>query len=78
MHKPVYIQALSLVSPLGNTVDEHFEAFKNGVSGIKLTEKAGFQETTIPLAKREAISSNRYDKLLREALEKAHAMFSSK
>ena len=78
MHKPVYIQALSLVSPLGNTVDEHFEAFKNGVSGIKLTEKAGFHETTIPLAKREAISSNRYDKLLREALEKAHAKFSSK
>jgi 3-oxoacyl-[acyl-carrier-protein] synthase-1 len=78
MHKPVYIQYLSLVSPLGNTVEQHLEAFKYGVSGIKLTEKAGFQDTNIPLAKRGGTSSNRYDALLREALEKAKLKLSSK
>ncbi len=77
MHKPVYIQTLSLVTPLGNTVEQHVDGFKNGVSGIKLIENAGFQDTTIPLAKREEITSDRYDTLLREALEKAKEKFSA-
>lgn len=71
MDKPIYISALSLVTPLGNTIEQHFNAFKNGISGIKIHEKAGFQQTAIPLAKREEITGNRYDTLLREALEKA-------
>lgn len=77
MNKPVYIQYLSLVTPLGNSVEQHLEAFKNGVSGIRLAEKAGFQDTTIPLAKREEITGNRYDSLLREALEQAKATYSA-
>ncbi len=76
MHKPVYIQTLSIVTPLGNTVEQHFDAFRKGFSGIKLVENAGFQDTTIPLAQREEITGNRYDTLLREALEKAQAKFS--
>jgi 3-oxoacyl-[acyl-carrier-protein] synthase-1 len=76
MDKPVYISPLSLVTPLGNTIDQHVEAFMNGISGIKIHEKAGFQETAIPLAKREEITDNRYDSLLREALEKAKAAYS--
>lgn len=75
MSKPVYIQYLSLVTPLGNSVEQHLEAFKNGLSGIQLHEKSGFQDTALPLAKRTAISNtNRYDTLLREALEKATAV----
>lgn len=70
MDKSVYIQYLSLVTPLGNTVEQHLEAFKNGVSGIRMFEKSGFQNSTLPLAKRTEIEANRYDKLLREALEK--------
>lgn len=76
MHKPVYIQTLSLVTPLGNTVEQHLDAFQKGISGIKPVEKGGFQGTAIPLAKREEISSNRYDALLREGLEKAAIKFS--
>jgi 3-oxoacyl-[acyl-carrier-protein] synthase-1 len=79
MHKPVYIQYLSLVTPLGNTIEQHVEAFKNGVSGIQIFEKDGFQNTAIALAKRAEISSpNRYDQLLREALEKAKEQLASK
>lgn len=77
MHKPVYIQTLSIVTPLGNTPEEHFDAFQKGLSGIKLVEKAGFQDTTIPLAKREEITGNRYDTLLREALKKAQTNYSA-
>ena len=76
MDKRVYIQTLSLVTPLGNTVEQHLDAFQRGVSGIKLIENAGFQDADIPLAKRIEISSNRYDALLREALEKAATTFS--
>lgn len=76
MDKPVYIQALSLVTPLGNTVEQHFDAFMNGISGIRIHEKAGFQQTPIPLAKRAEITANRYDTLLREALEQAKAAIS--
>lgn len=75
MDKPIYISALSLVTPLGNTIEQHFEAFKNGISGIKIHEKAGFQQTSIPLAKREEITGNRYNTLLREALEKAKTTY---
>lgn len=75
MHKPVYISPLSLVTPLGNTLEQHIDGFNKGVSGIKLFENAGFQDTTIPLAKREEITSNRYDTLLRDALEKAKEKF---
>lgn len=77
MHKPVYIQTLSIVTPLGNTVEEHLDAFQKGHSGIKLVEDAGFQDTIIPLAKRVEIISNRYDSLLREGLEKAQVKFSA-
>ncbi len=73
--KPVYIDYLSMVSPLGNTVEAHVHAFENGISGIRIAHKAGFQDTDIPLAKREEITSDRYDSLLREALEKAQAAF---
>ncbi len=71
MHKPVYISPISLVTPLGNTVEQHVDAFQKGISGIKTVENGGFEDTPIPLAKREEISANRYDTLLREALEKA-------
>jgi 3-oxoacyl-[acyl-carrier-protein] synthase I len=77
MSKAVYISPLSLVTPLGNTVEEHFDAFQKGLSGIKPVENGGFQETTIPLARREEIAANRYDTLLREALEKASIKFST-
>ncbi|WP_430405559.1 beta-ketoacyl synthase N-terminal-like domain-containing protein [Fluviicola sp.] len=77
MHKPVYISPLSLVTPLGNTLEQHIDGFNKGVSGIKLFENAGFQDTTIPLSKREEITSNRYDTLLRDALEKAKEKFSA-
>nr|WP_294859298.1 beta-ketoacyl synthase N-terminal-like domain-containing protein [uncultured Fluviicola sp.] len=75
MHKPVYISPLSLVTPIGNTFEQHIEGFKKGISGIKLVENAGFQDTTIPLSKREEITSNRYDSLLKEALERAKEKF---
>lgn len=75
MDKPIYISALSLVTPLGNTIEQHFDAFRNGISGIKIHEKAGFQQTAIPLAKREEITGNRYNTLLREALEKAKTTY---
>ena len=77
MDKPIYISALSLVTPLGNTIEQHLDAFENGISGIKIHEKAGFQQTAIPLAKREEITGNRYDTLLREALEKAKIIYSA-
>ena len=76
MHKPVYISHLSLVTPLGNTLEQHFDAFQEGISGIKSVESGGFQGTSIPLAKFEKISANRYDTILKEALEKASAKFS--
>jgi 3-oxoacyl-[acyl-carrier-protein] synthase-1 len=76
MHKPVYISTLSVVTPLGNTPEQHFDGFQKGISGIKPVENGGFQNTAIPLAIREEISANRYDTLLREALEKARFKFS--
>ncbi|MDR0801464.1 beta-ketoacyl synthase N-terminal-like domain-containing protein [Fluviicola sp.] len=69
MNKSVYIQYLSLVTPLGTTVEQHLEAFRNGSSGIRIAEKSGFQDSSLPLAKRTEITSNRYDSLLREGLE---------
>lgn len=79
MHKPVYIAPLSLVTPLGTTIEQHIEGFKKGVSGIQIFEKDGFQDTPIALAKRAEISSpNRYDQLLRGALEKAKEQLASK
>lgn len=77
MDKPIYIQTLSLVTPLGDSVDQHFDAFKNGISGIRLVEKAGFQDTTIPLAIKREITSDRYNTLLREALKKAQTNLST-
>jgi 3-oxoacyl-[acyl-carrier-protein] synthase-1 len=70
MDNSIYIQYAALVTPLGNTIEQHLEAFQKGVSGIELIEKSGFQDTTLPLAKRTEIKVNRYDSLLREALEK--------
>ncbi|WP_343748752.1 beta-ketoacyl synthase N-terminal-like domain-containing protein [Fluviicola sp.] len=78
MNKSVYIHYLSLVTPLGNTVEQHLEAFKTGTSGIRMTEHAGFQGTRLPLAKRTEITANRYDNLLREALENVHITLTGK
>lgn len=77
MHKSVYISPLSLVTPLGNTLEQHVDAFQKGLSGLKTVEKGGFQDTPIPLAKREEIAADRYDTLLKEALEKARVKFSA-
>lgn len=78
MNKSVYIHYLSLVTPLGNTVEQHLGAFKTGTSGIRMTEHAGFQGTRLPLAKRTEITANRYDNLLREALENVHITLTGK
>ncbi|AEA43431.1 beta-ketoacyl synthase N-terminal-like domain-containing protein [Fluviicola taffensis] len=78
MDNPIYIQYAAIVSPLGNSIEQHVDAFQNGRSGIELIEKSGYQDTTLPLAKRKEITTNRYDNLLREALEQNTIQFSAK
>ncbi len=67
MNKPVYIENIALISPLGNNVEEHFSAFLNGESGIQVFENSGYNNTAIPLAK----FIGNYDTLLSDGLLKA-------
>jgi 3-oxoacyl-[acyl-carrier-protein] synthase-1 len=71
MPKQVYLHNLSLISPLGKTVDQHLDAFLNGKTGIQLTPDKGFQNTPLPLAFCADIENNRYDYLLKSGLEQA-------
>lgn len=69
MPDQIYIESMALVSPLGKTIQAHLAAFQQGKSGIKLVEKSGFNQTTLPVSKCVDIHSNRYDELLNQALD---------
>lgn len=73
MPNQIYIESLALISPLGTSVAEHLQAFQEGKSAIQLTPNAGFQETTLPLAKCKNVEGNRYDELLRLAIKQLSA-----
>ena len=45
------IGAENIISPLGDTANENFNNLKKGVSGIRLVEKAGFEQEGIHLSK---------------------------
>jgi 3-oxoacyl-[acyl-carrier-protein] synthase I len=78
MDNSIYIQPAAIVSPLGNSIEQHVDAFQKGHSGISLIENGGYRKTSLPLAKRKEITENRYDSLLREGLENNHIQLSTK
>lgn len=59
-----YLTYCAAITPLGNDVQSIFEKVKAGQSGIRLVEKAGFQDEALPLGKIETLpSENRFTAL---------------
>jgi len=54
-----------MISPLGSTIEEHFEQLSNGTSGVTVVENSGFNQENWPLGKIcFATPENRYTYLL--------------
>lgn len=78
-----YVTYGGIVTPLGSTIDAHFEAFSNGKSGVSIIEKSGFNNENWPLGKIVDLNAeNRYTAILNllcDRLIEAHgsALFAS-
>jgi len=66
-----YIGAEEIISPLGQNIQENFEAVRENRSGISLVPKVGFNKEDIHLAKIiTLIKKNKFEFLLIDILEK--------
>lgn len=60
-----YIGAEEIISPLGQSIEENFQAVRENRSGISLVPKAGFHKEDIHLAKiTSLVPENKFEKLL--------------
>lgn len=73
----IYIGAENIISPLGNSASQNFEMLKNGISGIQLHEKIGFDGKDLFLSKINDDQFNsfmmRFDTLLIESIKESLA-----
>lgn len=65
----LFLSYQTLISPLGTTIPEHVAAFKARQTAIAIHPNAGFNQSTLPVAKIAAITNNRYDAILKMAIE---------
>jgi len=64
----LYLTYGTLVSPLGIGIEAHFNALSTQQSGLKVHEQSGFNNENWVLGKMSNLSGNRYDSLLKIAL----------
>ena len=63
--KQFFVTYGGMITPLGTTIEEHTAQLSNGVSGVTIVEKSGFNQEDWPLGKIEfANPDNRYTYLL--------------
>lgn len=67
MENKVFLSYGTFISPIGNGVNENFDALMKGTSGIQLNENSGFNKENWYLSKINSITENRYDTLLKRA-----------
>lgn len=72
-----YLKYGAIITPLGDSVEEHYLAFCENKSGIRKEEKTGFNAENLFLAKIEGLGNSRYDTLLKQACEKLIENYSS-
>lgn len=77
MKTNVYLSYGTLISPLGIGIEQHFTALKEGKSGIKEHPQSGFNQEDWYLSKIDAIVDNRFDTLLKLALEELKKSYSA-
>ena len=65
-----YLKYGAIISPLGGSVEEHYAAFCNNISGIKQESNSGFNSENLYLARIEKLGNSRYSILLELACEK--------
>ncbi|HLU87583.1 MAG TPA: beta-ketoacyl synthase N-terminal-like domain-containing protein [Taishania sp.] len=68
MSRSVFLSAGTLVTPIGVGLDAHEKALEKGVSGIKQYPEIGFHQEDLFLSKIEFIDQDRYNELLKSAL----------
>ena len=61
----IYMTYGAMITPLGNTPGENFQAMRTGNSGVQKIAKSGFNKEDWPLGKIESLSGNRYNELLK-------------
>ena len=68
----IFIGAENIISPLGNTANENFDALQKGISGVKKFEKVGFDSKDLYLSKIEdknfEDSEFKFDYLLKKSI----------
>ncbi len=81
--KQFFVTYGGIISPLGSTIEEHFEQLSNGTSGVTVIENSGFNQENWPLGKIcFAAPENRYTYLLESLCDRlieqhGSALFSS-
>lgn len=61
----LYLTYGGIVTPLGSTIEEHFDALTQGKSGVSIVEKSGFNNENWPLGKIVDLNAeNRYTAIL--------------
>lgn len=76
MENSIFLSYGTLISPIGIGVEENFQSLKSGISGIKKHEKSGFKQEDWYLSKIDSITENRFDTLLKMALEDVKKTYS--
>ncbi|MCO5260955.1 MAG: beta-ketoacyl synthase [Crocinitomicaceae bacterium] len=77
MKNNVYFSYGTFVSPIGIGVDQNFEALKEGNSGIQAHPSSGFNNENWFFAQLNNLEGNRYDSLLKTALNDLKVNYSS-
>lgn len=68
MESKVFLSYGTLVTPIGIGIDANFQSLKNGISGIQQKEHSGFKEENWFLSTINNLSGNRFNTLLKTAL----------
>ena len=72
-----YLKYGAIISPLGDSIEEHYSAFLENKSGIKKEGKIGFNSENFFLARIDNLANSRYNTLLNQACEKLIQNYSS-
>lgn len=77
MENKVFLSYGAFISPIGTGVSENFKALSNGISGIQLHEKSGFNKEDWFISKISSITENRFDSLMKTAIVDLKKSYSS-